>query len=214
VKTAAIALASILSVFSPARREAKKGAAAYGKKDYPEAARRFGEAARRDPADGAWSLDLGTSLGAAGRGADAHAPLDDAARSSDRAVAADALYQQGTLALREGDWRSAADALRRSLILDPARPDAQRNYEIAWRKLQEKQPPPPPSPSPSPGATPTSPQKKPSSPPPRPRPGENDDEFRKRAGMSRRDAEALLRSLDAEQRQREKTAPAVTGRDW
>lgn len=210
MKTAAVALASILSVFSPARREAKKGAAAYGKKDYPEAVRRFGEAAKRQPSDGAWPLDLGTALGAAGRSAEAHAPLGEAARSSDRAVAADALYQQGTLDLRGGDWRSAAEALRRSLILDPARPDAQRNYEIAWRKLQEKKPPPPPSS----GAPPPSPQKKPSSPPPRPRPGEGDEEFRKRAGMSRQEAEALLRSLDAEQRQREKTAPAVAGKDW
>jgi tetratricopeptide (TPR) repeat protein len=208
VKTAAVALASILSLFSAARREAKKGAAAYGKKDYPEAVRRFGEAAKREPADGAWPLDLGTALGAAGKSTAAHAPLGDAARSSDSAVAADALYQQGTLDLRAGDWRSAADALRRSLLLAPARSDAQRNYEIAWRKLQEKPPPPSPSSGPPP------PQKKPSSPPPRPRPGEGDEEFRKRAGMSRQEAEALLRSLDAEQRQREKTAPAVTGKDW
>jgi hypothetical protein len=32
--------------------------------------------------------------------------------------------------------------------------------------------------------------------------------------MTRREAEELLRSLDAEQRQREKTAAAVAGKDW
>jgi len=32
--------------------------------------------------------------------------------------------------------------------------------------------------------------------------------------MTREEAEALLRSLDAEQRQREKTSPIVGGRDW
>ena len=39
-------------------------------------------------------------------------------------------------------------------------------------------------------------------------------EFKKKAGMTKREAESLLRSIDAEQRQREKTAPAVAGKDW
>lgn len=209
---AAVALASLLSVFSPARRDAKDGAAAYRSRKFDDSARRFGAAAKRDPADPAWALDLGTALGAAGKREEARAPLAGAARGADRAVSADALYQQGTLDLGAGDYRSAADALRASLLLDPSRADAKRNYELAWRKLQEKKPPersagsPPPPPPP--------PEKKPGSPPPRPQPRSGDPEFEKRAGMTRQEAEALLRSLDAEQRQREKTAATVPGRDW
>ncbi len=202
---AAAALASIFSIFSPARRDARDGAAAYRKGKFDESARRFGAAARRDPKDPAWALDLGTALGAAGKRDEARAPLAGAARSGDRAVAADALYQQGTLDLGGGDYRSAVDRLRESLLFDPSRKDAKRNYELAWRKLQERRPPPPPTPSPSPAPGKTH---APSLPP------RNDPEFQRKAGMTREEADALLRSLDAEQRQKEKTSPIVGGRDW
>jgi tetratricopeptide (TPR) repeat protein len=205
---AAVALASIFSIFSPARRDAKEGAAAFRDRKFADSARRFGAAARRDPKDPAWALGLGTALGAAGKRDEARPPLADAARGGDRAIAADALYQQGTLDLGGGDYRSAVDRLRESLLLDPSRPDAKRNYELAWRKLQERRPPPP-SPSPSSAGPP----KKSPTPPP-PSPPHPDQEFERRAGMTRQEAEALLRSLDAEQRQREKTSPAVGGRDW
>ncbi|HET7451153.1 MAG TPA: hypothetical protein VFL12_00285 [Thermoanaerobaculia bacterium] len=209
---AAAALASIFSVFSPARRDAKQGAAAYHDRKFEESARRFGEAARRDPADPAWTLDLGTALGAAGKREAARAPLDAAARAGDRAVAADAAYQQGTLDLGAGDYASAVDRLRESLLLDSSRADARRNYEIAWKKLQERKPPPPPAPKSSP--SPEKEKKTPSSAPsPAPKEG-SDREFERKAGMSRQEAEAILRSLDAEQRQKEKTSPAVPGKDW
>lgn len=211
MKTAAAvaALASIFSVFSPARRSARDGAKAYRGRNYEESARRYGEAARSDPSDPAWPLDLGTALGAAGKRDAARAPLASAARAGDRAVAADAAYQQGTLDLGAGDYASAVDRLRESLLLDPSRPDARKNYEIAWKKLQEKKPPPPPSKSPAP-----SPEKKPSPAAPPTPSREGDREFERRAGMTRQEAEALLRSLDAEQRQREKTSPVVPGKDW
>jgi len=212
VKAAAIAaaLASIFSIFSPARRDARDGAAAYRDRKFDDSARSFGAAARRDPKDPAWALDLGTALGAAGKRDQALAPLDGAARSGDRAVAADALYQQGTLDLGGGDYRSAVDRLRRSLLLDPSRADAKRNYELAWRKLQEHRPPPPPSsPSPSPA-----PKKSPAPSTTTPTPPRSDSEFERKAGMTREEAEAILRSLDAEQRQREKASPVVGGRDW
>jgi tetratricopeptide (TPR) repeat protein len=209
VKTAAAAaaLASIFSIFSPARRDGRDGAAAYRNGKLDDSARRFGAAARRDPKDPAWALDLGTALGAAGKRDDARAPLAGAARGGDRAVAADALYQQGTLDLGGGDYRSAVDRLRESLLLDPSRGDAKRNYELARRKLQERRPPPAPSASPPPSGSKKSPS--PASPPPR-----NDSEFERKAGMTRQEADALLRSLDAEQRQKEKTSPTVGGRDW
>jgi tetratricopeptide (TPR) repeat protein len=205
----ALSPAHIFSIFSPARGEAKKGAELHARGKFPEAARRFGAAARRDPSDPAWTLDLGTALGAAGERDKARAPLSAAARSSDPRIAADAFYQQGTLDLQEHKYDEAADALRRSLTLDPSRADAKRNYEIAFRNLTPPKPKPKPSPSPRAGQNPPPPGR-----PPAGKPPESDPEFEKRSGMTRREAEELLRSLDAEQRQREKTAAAVAGKDW
>jgi len=210
----AISPGRLFSIFSPARGEAKKGVELHRQGRFGEAARRFESAAAKDPLDPAWRLDLGTALGAAGDRQKAQAPLAAAARSGDRRVAADALYQEGTLALEEKRYSEAVDVLRESLMRDPMRSDAKRNYEIALRAAEGAQrdathppgasPPPPP---PSPGKPQAPPRPTP------PLPGD-DPEFEKRSGMTRREAEALLRSLDAEQRQRERTAPAVTGKDW
>jgi hypothetical protein len=90
------------------------------------------------------------------------------------------------------------------------RADAKRNYEIALRNLA----PPPPQPKPSPSPKSGSGQPPPNRPPEKKPQDSNDPEFEKRAGMTRREAEEMLRSLDAEQRQREKAAAAVPGKDW
>jgi tetratricopeptide (TPR) repeat protein len=217
--TAVLLLASILavasparifSIFSPARGDAKKGAELHGQKKYRDAAARFGAAARRDPGDPAWKLDLGTALGAAGDRDKARAALAAVAGSADPRIASDALYQQGTLDLEAGKYPDAVEALRKSLALDPARSDAKRNYEIALRNLA----PPPPQPKPSLSPKSGSGQPPPNRPPEKKPQGSNDPEFEKRAGMTRREAEEMLRSLDAEQRQREKAAAAVPGKDW
>ena len=203
----ALSPARLFSIFSPARGEAKKGAELHAQGKFHDAARRFGAAARRDPSDPAWTLDLGTALGAAGERDKARAPLSAAARSGDPRIAADAFYQQGTLDLQEHRYNEAVDALRHSLTLDPSRADAKRNYEIAFRNLAP--PKPEPKPSPQAGSNPPPPGR-----PPAGKPPGSDPEFEKRSGMTRREAEELLRSLDAEQRQREKTAAAVAGKDW
>lgn len=204
----AFRLPAPLSVFSPSRRDAARGAARYREKKYGEAARDFDAARRRDPSDPAWALDLGTALGADGKDDPARSALDAAARASDRKIAADALYQSGTLALERGRNGEAADALRRSLVLDPARDDAKRNFEIAMRRQDAEKPPPK-----SGGENRPKPSAESSGPRP-PQKSRGDSEFEKRAGMTRSEAESLLRSLDAEQRQRERTNPVVSGRDW
>lgn len=87
-------------------------------------------------------------------------PADSAAVSADSAFAqalrladeparrARYAYDAGTAALLADDLAPAVALLRRSLVLDPARPEARRNYEIARRRLDRQQnPPPPPEPS-------------------------------------------------------------------
>jgi len=73
---------------------------------------------------------------------------------------ADAFYNLGNACLLQGDYRAAINAYERSLRLVPKRPDAQKNLQIAKRKLQEPPPQTPPPPPPPP-------------PPPSPRPRQN-----------------------------------------
>lgn len=63
---------------------------------------------------------------------------------------ADALYNLGNACLLLSDYRAAIDAYERSLRLMPAQPDAQKNLQIAKRKLSPDPPPPPQPPPPPP----------------------------------------------------------------
>lgn len=82
---------------------------------------------------------------------------ESAERSTNAADKADALYNLGNACLLQGDFRAAIEAYERSLRLVPKRPDAQKNLQIAKRRLQAPPPPTPPPPPPPP-------------PPPSPRP--------------------------------------------
>ncbi len=73
-----------------------------------------------------------------------------AEKSFSPAEKADALYNLGNSCLLQGDYKAAIDAYERSLRLSPKRPDAQKNLQIAKRKLQEPPPSPPPPPPPPP----------------------------------------------------------------
>jgi len=81
---------------------------------------------------------------------------ESAERSTNVLDKADALYNLGNACLLQRDFRAAIEAYERSLRLVPKRLDAQKNLQIAKRKLQEPPPtppvppPPPPPPPPSP----------------------------------------------------------------
>ncbi|MGH9442889.1 MAG: hypothetical protein ACRD16_11510 [Thermoanaerobaculia bacterium] len=204
MKKAAAALLALGSVFSPARRVAKKGVEEFRAKRYAEAQRDFREATSREPADPTWNFDLGTALAAAGEGAESRSQLARAAASPDAAVAARALYQMGTLDLQARKYEDASNELRRSLELSSGDVDAKRNFEIASRNRRQHPPPPPKGGG---GAKEKPPGSKPQGAP-------NDSEFQRKAGMTRAQAEALLRSLEDEQKQRERVAARAEGKDW
>ncbi len=65
----------------------------------------------------------------------------------DPAARARIAYDAGTAALLAERYDAAVPLLRRALVLDPARTDARRNYEIAQRRLDSQTPPEPPEPS-------------------------------------------------------------------
>ncbi|MFN0215296.1 MAG: VWA domain-containing protein [Saprospiraceae bacterium] len=67
---------------------------------------------------------------------------------------ADAFYNLGNAYLQKGDYQAAIVAYERSLRLIPKRPDAQKNLQIAKRKLQDPPPSPPPPPPPPPSIPP------------------------------------------------------------
>lgn len=76
-----------------------------------------------------------------------------AERSVSNQQKADALYNLGNACLLLSDYQAAIDAYERSLRLMPAQPDAQKNLQIAKRKLDNPPPPSPPPPPPPPPPT-------------------------------------------------------------
>ena len=198
---AGIALAALLPFFSAARHDARKGAEEYRNKNFDAAQRQFESAASKEPSDPAWKFDLGTARAARGQG-DARGPLRQAADSpGDPSLSAAALYQLGTLELREKNYSQAVSLLRKSLELDPLPADTKRNFEIALKNARKQQSPPP--------------QGGGNKPPEKPPEKKNDaSEFQQKAGLTPQEAEALLRALDAEQSRREKPAARIVGKDW
>jgi tetratricopeptide (TPR) repeat protein len=201
VRTLVLAL-SLASLFSAARREARRGEQRYRRGDFAEAGRAFASAAAREPAEKTWRLDLGTAAAAAGDSTAARKAFEEAAGSRDPRLSSTALYQLGTLALRENKPVDAVAPLRRCLEIDPSARDAKRNLEIA---LARSAPPPPP---PSSGKEESATQ-----PPPRSSRAE-EREFERKAGMTRQEAESLLRSLEAEQRRHERPRESAAENDW
>ena len=109
--------------------------------------------------------------------------------------------------LAQKRFPEAVTSLKRALELDPSREDARRNFEIALREARKKSPPK--SGSPPSRARPQPPRPSPA--PSRPRP---DSAFEKNAGMTRAQAEAMLRALDDEQRNPERARPRPGAKDW
>lgn len=104
--------------------------------------------------------NLGVALARDTTDAPGAPPADSAAVSADSAFAqalrladeparrARYAYDAGTAALLADQLAPAVALLRRSLVLDPTRAEARRNYEIARRRLDRQQnPPPTPEPS-------------------------------------------------------------------
>lgn len=87
---------------------------------------------------------LGLARATLGAAAEADSAYTEAlARADEPQRRAQYAFDAGTAALLAGDPERAAGLLRRALVLDPARADARRNYEIARRALDEDAPPEP-----------------------------------------------------------------------
>ena len=171
MRAAVLLLTFGFAALQPGARDGRAGNRRLDAGDAPGAAEAYqaGIARRGVPAGIGARLwhNLGVALArdtTAASGPAPEPPADDSAGVSADSAFAQALrladepdqraryaYDAGTAALLADDFERAAALLRRSLVLDPARPEARRNYEIARRRLDSRQNPPP-TPEPSPEA--------------------------------------------------------------
>jgi tetratricopeptide (TPR) repeat protein len=191
-----LALSCLLPTHLSAQRPAT-GARALEAGDARAAAQAWLERAGKGGGDTAW-YDAGTAALAAGEFDVARQALATAARALDPDLRYRALYNLGTLALRQAATDSAhRDALlkeaeghlREALLVQPNSARAKWNLELAVRR----QPPPPPQPQGGGGSPPppTPPEQGPP-PPPQPRPPSE--------ALTPGQAEQILNSVEREER--------------
>lgn len=192
--------------------EVWQGNRAYGRGDFDAAAERYLRAVEQAPDDAVARLDLGTALYRAGRYPAALSHLGQALESPDPAVKARAFYALGNLRFQQQDWAAAAEAYKGALRWNEEDDDARHNLQEALDRMRSgrspSEPPPPgspppgaPRPTPSPPAGGASPRPSPpppeGSPSPSPQPG---GKPREDDGLTREDAERLLRYFDDRER--------------
>lgn len=192
-----------------------RGSEALAAGDPRAAAQAWLERAGKGGGDTAW-YDAGTAALAAGQYDMARSALATAARALDPELRYRALYNLGTLALRQSSVDTARRAallkeaegnLREALLLQPASARAKWNLELAVRR----QPPPPP-PQGGGGGNPPPPPEQGPPPPPTPRPPES--------SLTPGQADQILNSVEREERdtrarhQRRGRAGDAREKDW
>ncbi|HEX4959199.1 MAG TPA: VWA domain-containing protein [Thermoanaerobaculia bacterium] len=95
-------------------------------------------ALRLAPDDPTVQYDAGTARLGAGRGRQAVAPLEKAAKGAGRDLAPAANYNLGNARLAAGDAAGAAEAFKQALRLRPDDQDAKWNLELALREEQKQ----------------------------------------------------------------------------
>ena len=141
----------------------ERGNEAFGRGDYEGATGAYQRAAVEGPDSPEPYYNAGNSLHRQHRNGDAARHLEQALRTAEPELGADAAFSLGNAHFREGDYEAAAGAYRRSLRLDPWAEDAKHNLELALARLDEERreeersesgPQPTPAPTPQPGETP------------------------------------------------------------
>ncbi|HSC20669.1 MAG TPA: vWA domain-containing protein [Solirubrobacterales bacterium] len=208
-------LACGLTASASAQRPAR-GSTALAAGDARAAAQAWLERAGKGGGDTAW-YDAGTAALAAGQYDTARQALATAARALDPDLRYRALYNLGTLALRqavtdtarrEALLKEAEGNLREALLLQPSSERAKWNLELAIRR----QPPPPPPQGGGGAKPPPPPPEQGPPPPPTPRPPES--------SLTPGQAEQILNSVEREERdtrarhQRRGRAGDAREKDW
>ncbi|MDE2490727.1 MAG: VWA domain-containing protein, partial [Elusimicrobia bacterium] len=209
---AALALLALLAAppragaafFEGTLRDANKN---YAQGRYEDALAGYGDASAARPSDPRPVFNAGDALYRLDRDSEAAGAFASVAAREGAPIPlrASAFYNLGNARYRGGDYKGAADAYRRSLILSPDDAAARLNLAIALRSIRH--PPPkdrggknknqPPKPKPGGGKSSSGGgQNRPNQPPPRPQ-----------DRMSQEDADRVLRAVA----QREKAAQQKAG---
>ena len=108
----------------------------YKMQRYESAARHFKRNA--DKEDDIAFANLGKSLYQQGKYKDALAPAEKAMQ--DKPKSASRNYDLGNIAYRQNDYKAALEHFRKAMMLDPQDRDAQANYELTQKKLEQHPP--------------------------------------------------------------------------
>ncbi len=124
-----------------AYREALAGHKAFEEERWEDALRHYTEAQAELPDDPRIVYNLGTTLARLGRADEARQAWERAAElDAAKRVSRDAFYNHGLADMESEAYAEAAKNFAQALTLDPNDSEAQRNLELALRRLQ--QPPP------------------------------------------------------------------------
>jgi len=141
----AFALLLVIAVLAFRWAQEEGGNRAYRNGDYAKAAERYREAIGRGRKTAQLSYNLGTSLFRLSELESARSNLIESLEAQSPELRARAFYNLGNAFARppvEGeasaeDLRTAIEAYRRSLLLDPNRDEVRWNFELTLRQLEE-----------------------------------------------------------------------------
>ena len=195
----AVFLAGALGPFGgTAHKRTEEGNRHYVEKAYDDALRAYTEAQVALPEAPALFYDIGNVLYRQGDLAGAEEAWTRALVGADDGLLADIAHNLGNARYQRQAYQEAVDAYRQALGARPDDRDTKRNLELALRQLQaqqqqqqqqEQKQDKDPNQSPPDGER-----------PPRPEAGEGEQQMKPEEGMTREEAERLLDSLEAQEK--------------
>jgi len=152
VAAGAAVVAFLISLAGIAGASPQSAERAYKEGHYDDAAQQYAEAAKKDPGNERLQFNMGAAQYKNGRFSEAGDAFQGALRTQDLALQRQAYYNLGNALYRQGQhsqtddpqlavqaWQQALQAYQAVLKLDPADKDAQFNYELVKKKLEEMQ---------------------------------------------------------------------------
>jgi Ca-activated chloride channel family protein len=117
----------------------QKGNRHYEEGEHEEALERYLQAERVDSTHSVPHFDAGDALYRLGKFPEGAREFLSSSTSPTDSVAAMSYYNLGNSMFKSGDLKSAAEAYKRSLLIDPDDQDAKYNLELAIRMMEEQE---------------------------------------------------------------------------
>ena len=117
----------------------EKGNRYYDKGEHDEALQEYLKARKQDSLSVIPQFNAGDALYKLGKFQEGAKEFSKTASSSTDSISSMSYYNLGNTAFRGGDYGSAAEAYKKSLLIDPKDEDAKYNLEYALRMVKEQQ---------------------------------------------------------------------------